>query len=119
MSVSPDKIFLQDLVVRGHVGHTDEERARLQDIWVDLEMDVDMRKAAKSDDIAHTVDYAAVAAKVQEVLDQGPSNLAERLADRIAAALLQSFAIQRVKVRVKKKTIPNASFAVVQRTRNS
>ena len=119
MSATSDKILLQDLVVRGHLGHTPEERANAQDIWMDLEMDVDMRKAAKTDDIAHAVDYMAVATKVQEVLDQGPYNLAERLANRIAGALLQSFAIQRVKVRVKKKTVPNASFAIVQVTRVS
>lgn len=114
-----DKIALQDLVVRGRVGHTPEEQANPQDIWIDLELDTDIRKAAKSDDIAHAVDYTAVAAKVQEVLDQGPYNLAEKVAERIAATLLRDFAVSRVKVRVKKKTVPNAAFAIVQIARGA
>ena len=109
-----DKIALQDLVVRGRVGHTPEEQANPQDIWVDLELDTDIRKAAKTDDIADAVDYTAVAAKVQEVLDQGPYHLAEKVAEHIAATLLRSFPVRRVKVRVKKKTVPNAAFAIVQ-----
>ncbi len=111
---SSDKIALTDLVVRGRVGHTPEEQANPQDLWIDLELDTDTRKAGKSDDIAHAVDYTAVAAKVQAVLDQGPYNLAEKVADRIASVLLQSFPVTRVKVRVKKKTVPNATFAIVQ-----
>ena len=113
-----DKIILQDLVVQGRVGHTSEERANPQDIWIDLELETDARKAAKSDDIGDAVDYARVAAKVQEVLDQGPYNLAERVADRIAAALLREFPVRRVKLRVKKKTVPNAAFAIVQIARD-
>ncbi len=112
-----DKIILQDLEVSGRVGHTEEERAHPQKIWIDLELETDTRKAAKSDDIQDAVDYVAVAQKVQEVLDAGPYNLAERVAEHIAGALLQTFPVRHVRVRVKKKTVPNAAFAIVQISR--
>ena len=113
-----DKIILEDLVVMGRVGHTPEERAHLQKIWIDVELTTDTRKAAKTDDIAHAVDYVEVAERIQAVLNQRPYNLAERVADQIAAVLLREFPIRRVKLRVKKKTVPNAAFAIVQIVRD-
>ena len=111
---NPDQIILEDLVVMGRVGHTPEERAHPQKIWVDVELQTDIRKAAKNDDISRTVNYLDAAAKIQQVLDARPYNLAETVAEKIADVLLKDFAVRSVKVRVKKKTVPNAAFSIIE-----
>ncbi len=114
-----DKIMLEDLVVMGRVGHTPEEKANPQKIWLDVSLETDIRKAAKTGDIAHAVNYVDVANKIQEVLDLGPYNLAETVAEEVAKTLLQAFPpVHCLKIRVKKKTVPNAAFAVIEINRS-
>ncbi len=113
----PDQIIIQNLMVKALLGHTAQERAHLQDVWIDLEIETDLSRAAESDNLADTIDYTAIAAAVQVVFNQRSYQLAETVAQEVAAMLLAKFPIQGVTVRIKKKTIPNAAFAAVQITR--
>ena len=60
-----DLITIKDLEVFYHVGVPDEERERPQKLLVTIEMEHDVTKAAKSDDIADTIDYYAVSRKAR------------------------------------------------------
>ena len=52
-----DLITIKDLEVFYHVGVPDEERERPQKLLVTIEMEHDVTKAAKSDDIASKKTY--------------------------------------------------------------
>lgn len=101
-----DRIVLQGLSARGHHGVLDFEKADGQDFVVDVILDVDLRRAGRSDVLAHTVNYAEVAADVVSLIT-GPSlNLIEALADQIAAAALRRPLVQAVEVTVHKPHAP-------------
>ena len=62
----------------------ENERENGQEFVVDVVLHTDTAPAARTDDLAHTVDYAAVAADVVALVAGEPVNLIETLADRIA-----------------------------------
>jgi 7,8-dihydroneopterin aldolase/epimerase/oxygenase len=101
-----DRITLRGLVVRGYHGVFEHERTDGQDFVVDVALDVDTSSAARSDNLADTVDYGAVAATVAAVVSGEPVNLLETLAGRIATACLADARVTSVEVTVHKPNAP-------------
>ena len=79
-----DSIIISGLRELGVHGVLAEEQTRPQPFEVDVELSVDVSRAGESDDIEHTVDYAAVAESVSRVVRSERYQLIERLATRIA-----------------------------------
>jgi dihydroneopterin aldolase/2-amino-4-hydroxy-6-hydroxymethyldihydropteridine diphosphokinase len=101
-----DRIVLQGVSARGFHGVLDVEKADGQDFVVDVMLEVDLRRPGGSDLLAHTVNYAEVAADTVALIT-GPSlDLIETLADRIAAAALRRPLVQAVQVTVHKPHAP-------------
>jgi dihydroneopterin aldolase / 2-amino-4-hydroxy-6-hydroxymethyldihydropteridine diphosphokinase len=101
-----DRIVLQGIAARGFHGVLDVEKRDGQDFVVDVTLEVDLRRPGRSDLLAHTVNYAEVAADIIELIT-GPSlDLIETLADQIAAAALGRELVQAVEVRVHKPQAP-------------
>ena len=92
MEQPPDLIELRGLRVTGIHGLLPEERERAQPFEVDVDLEVDMRAAGRSDALSDTVDYGAVTAAVAAEVAGPPSDLLEHLAHRIAAAALSAAA---------------------------
>jgi len=68
---------------------------------------LDTRAAAATDDLALTVDYAAVASRLAAVVSGEPVALIETLADRLAAAGLSAHpAVREVEITVHKPHAP-------------
>jgi 7,8-dihydroneopterin aldolase/epimerase/oxygenase len=93
------EVELHGLEVFGHHGVTDEERDRGQTLlW-----DVAWRLGEVSrDDLSETVDYVAVAACIKEVSDGRRFQLLESLVSAAADAIVERFAVEWVRVRVRK-----------------
>ena len=87
----------------GRHGVTAEERAREQRFLVDVELEVN--EAALSDRIEDAVDYRDVAVCVREISDARQFHLLEALAHAVAAAILERFAVERVRIRVRKPDV--------------
>jgi len=100
-----DRIELTGLRARGNHGVLATEREIGQDFVVDLVIYLDTRPAAKTDELAATIDYRDVVDRVTAVLTGDPVNLLETLAERIAATVLDVGA-RRVDVRVHKPDAP-------------
>jgi dihydroneopterin aldolase/2-amino-4-hydroxy-6-hydroxymethyldihydropteridine diphosphokinase len=101
-----DHIVLQGVAARGFHGVLDAEKIDGQDFVVDMTLEVDLRRPGHSDLLAHTVNYAEVAADIVELIT-GPSlDLIEALADQIAAAALRRPLVQAVEVTVHKPQAP-------------
>jgi dihydroneopterin aldolase len=84
----PDTIQLRGLRALGRHGLLDEERARAQPFEIDVDLEVDLRAAGRSDELADTVDYGAVTGSVVAVVQGEHCDLMEHLAERIARAAL-------------------------------
>jgi 7,8-dihydroneopterin aldolase/epimerase/oxygenase len=101
-----DLIELRGLRLSGICGALPEERVRPQPLEVDLDVVADLRPAGRSDDLADTVDYAALVAAVEQVVLDGRPVLLERLAERIAEAVLVDPRVQQVTVSMRKLRPP-------------
>jgi dihydroneopterin aldolase len=99
-------IELRGLRVLTRIGVTDEELERERPLLIDLDLVPARSAATETDDIADTVDYAAVAAAAERVATAGPHRTLERLASEIAGAVLADFGCDEVGVRVVKPQPP-------------
>jgi dihydroneopterin aldolase len=97
-----DTIFLQDLKVETIVGIWDWERKIRQTVSIDIEMAADVAKAAETDNIEGTLNYKAVAKRVQQFVGDSEYQLVETLAEKIAETILTEFDIAWIQLRVSK-----------------
>lgn len=83
-------IFLKDLRFRAFHGVLPQEREVGGDFTVTLRVGYPWQQAMVSDDVADTLDYAAVYAVVKSEMAR-PSQLLEHVAGRIAQTLFRRF----------------------------
>jgi 7,8-dihydroneopterin aldolase/epimerase/oxygenase len=117
---APDRIFLHGLTAECIIGFIDWERRVRQTVVVDLEMPVDCRHAARSDEVADTLDYKKVAKRALEFIRGSEFKLVETLAHRLALVILAEFGVQWVRVSLNKPgAIRNSRDVgvVIERTR--
>lgn len=101
------RIDLRGLRVQGIHGALPKERRQSQPFVVDLSLQCDVWHAATSDDLSQTVDYAAAAKIVAEVIQGQHRILIETLCAEIARRLTQAFpAIRSGEVVVHKPEAP-------------
>lgn len=83
-----DRIELRGLRVLARCGVLPFEQQQDQPLEIDLDLLCDLRAAGDSDDLADTVDYGEVCSTVEQVAGGEPVALLERLAARLADAVL-------------------------------
>jgi dihydroneopterin aldolase len=93
-----DRIVISGLRVRTRVGWTDEERAEPQFVLV--------AASSRSDDLADTIDYAAVISDVARHVASKESRLLERLAAEVAEMVSAMNGVKRVSVEIAKEVVP-------------
>ena len=71
-------------------GVYDYEREKGNNFRIDVEFEVDLEKAATSDNIEDTLDYVVVYEEIAAVMDK-PVSLLERLAHQITEKLMARF----------------------------
>ena len=101
-----DCIELRGLRVLGTHGLLPEERTRAQPFEVDLDIEVDMDRAAATDDMGDTVDYGAVTDMVCRLVSTESCALLESLAQRIAEAVLADTRVGSATVALRKLRPP-------------
>lgn len=104
-----DQIRLTGIRAAGRHGVLDFEHERAQTFVVDATLFLDLAPAGRSDALDDTVDYGAIAKGIVSIIEGEHVDLIEKLADRIAAMILDFPAVQRVQVTVHK---PNAPIVV-------
>ncbi len=105
------------LRVRGHHGVLAAERADGQDFVVDAVLELDLRPAGASDDLADTLDYGVLATQLAAVVAGEPVDLLETLATRLAEVCLADGRVVSVEVTVHKPSAPiDLSFTDVSVT---
>jgi len=86
-----DRIFLHGLSAECIIGFIDWERRVKQTVVLDIELPVDCRRAALTDEVADTLDYKQVAKRVQAFIEASEFRLVETLAHRVALLILEEF----------------------------
>ena len=99
---SGDRIFLRGLTAECVIGFIDWERRVKQTVVVDLELPVDCRQAAVTDDVTDTVDYKKVSKRVLAFIEASEFMLVETLAQRLAMLILEEFPIEWLRLSINK-----------------
>jgi dihydroneopterin aldolase len=97
-----DRIALRGIRVDGRHGANPGERDRPQPFEIDLELEVDLARARRSDDLADTLDYTRVHALVVATVEGTSFALLERLGDEILSRLMQDGRIAAVRLTLAK-----------------
>src|SRR5260370_29945709 len=97
-----DRVFLGGLTAECIIGFIEWERRVRQTVVIDLELPVDCRRAAATDDVGDTVDYKKVAKRVLAFIEASEFKLVETLAQRLALLILEEFAIEWVRLSINK-----------------
>ena len=79
-----DIVYIRDLKIDTIIGIYDWEREIKQTVSLDIEMAHDIRKAAATDDIQHTLNYKAVAERLMTFIGDSEFLLVETMAERCA-----------------------------------
>lgn len=107
-----DLVSIRGLVVSAVIGVYEWERSVTQDLVVSVDLACDVLAAAASDDLADALDYSAVAGTVRSVLVEGKFQLVETAASRVAAAVLDGYGAEWVRVEVV-KPLPKEGYSAV------
>jgi dihydroneopterin aldolase len=99
---SSDRIFLRGLEIDCIIGFIEWERRIKQTVVIDLEMPVDCRRAALTDEVADTVDYKKVSKRIIAFVEASEFKLVETLAHRIAMLIIEEFGVEWVRLSVNK-----------------
>jgi dihydroneopterin aldolase len=97
-----DRIFLHGLTTECLIGFIDWERRVKQTVVLDIELPVDCRRAALSDQVADTLDYKKVAKRVLAFIAASEFQLVETLAHRVALLILEEFGVAWVRIALNK-----------------
>ncbi len=98
-----DQILIEGARFQAHVGVSDDERSRRQEIIVDLRAFLDIREAGLRDDLSATVSYVDIHAVAGQVIAAKAYRLVETIAEQIATAVLDKFpALGGIVVRIAK-----------------
>lgn len=98
------RIFIDGLIVPTVIGIHDHEQAGPQRLRIDAQLCFDA-SAAQGDDIAGTVDYAAVVALIESVCRDNTHLLLESLSTQLLDALFTRFPLRGVDLKLGKPDI--------------
>lgn len=115
-----DIVFIRRLEAETVIGVNRWERQVKQRLRLDLELGADTARAAASDAIDDTLDYNAVAERVQALVSESTFQLVESLAEHVAKCLRREFNIPWLRVTVHKPgAVPGADSVGVVIERGS
>ncbi len=107
-------VFIRNLEVHAQIGIYTHEYGKLQPVRINVDLAVE--DAVKIEDkLDQVVDYAEITQRIRDLVAAGHINLAETLAERIAAACFVDPRVKTARVRVEKlHALPGAESAGVE-----
>lgn len=108
-----DVIHIEELELTARIGVPDEEREHPQRLTVCLTIWPARSFHDLEDQLANTINYAAVCREVKAFVSARVDKLIETLAEGMAAQLLRSFPIRKVRVEIRKFILPDVKFVAV------
>ena len=114
-----DRVSLLGMVLRTTIGFNPEERTAPRDLEADVRLQVDLRAAGRSDDLADTVDYASLAERLRAVAAASSFRLLEALAEALAAEALADPRVAEAEVALRKPGAVPGALAEVRIVRSA
>ena len=99
---APDRIFIRDLLIRCIIGVDAHERQEKQNVVAHITLQIDLRRAGRTDELTDSVDYSALKKRILQVTETSQYHLIEALAQRIADECLKQERVECVEVSVEK-----------------
>jgi len=118
-----DRIVLTEMVFYAYHGVLPEEQADGQVFTVDVVVETDLHRAGHTDDLADSLDYRDLYARVRDAMTDRRYQLLEAAAEAVAHRLLEVDRVAAVTVRVRKPhvrlggALAHASVEVERRRR--
>jgi 7,8-dihydroneopterin aldolase/epimerase/oxygenase len=108
-------ISISDLKIHCIVGIYPHERLEPQDLFIDLELKIDLTAIEQSEQLDDTVDYATLSEQLSQLIQERRFELIENLALSSCSFILQHWTkIEWCKIKVKKPAaIPNSKYAAI------
>lgn len=97
-----DIVYIRDLKVDTIIGIYDWEREVRQTVSLDIEMAFDIRRAASTDNIEHTLNYKAVAKRLIAFIEGSEFLLVETMAEQAAEIVRNEFNVSWLRLRLSK-----------------
>jgi 7,8-dihydroneopterin aldolase/epimerase/oxygenase len=107
-------IEIHDLALNCRIGVSDRERENLQRLLFSVRFQIETSFADLLDQLEKTIDYAAVAAEVEKVVETSGAHLIEKLISEVGGALMARFPMQQLEIELKKFILPNARYVSVK-----
>lgn len=104
-----DRIELRGLRALGRHGALEGEQDTAQPFEVDLDVEAELREAARDDDLEKTVNYSLVVDTAMGIVGNHRYRLLEALAEAIASGILEIPGVRAVTVSVRKLRPPVAA----------
>lgn len=118
--MAQDTILIKNLHIDAFVGIYDFEQENLQPLVFDIKITSATGFFALEGDLRKSVDYAQVAALVQEFVQAKKHLLLETLVEEVAQLLLANFSMKKLKLKIfKPKALKNALVGVKISRKNS
>lgn len=113
-----DKIFIEGLQLHSLIGVYEWERNAKQRLFVDLELSVNLDKAALSDRVEDTIHYGEVAQLLEQVAEESSYELLESLANKMIESIFSQYPAKQVRLKLSKPDIlDNAQNVAVELVR--
>ena len=106
-------VEIRELELLARVGVPDAERAERQRLTISIKLWPVAPLSDLHDDIANAIDYAAVAQNVKELVSGREDRLIETLASAVADHLLARYAIDCVRIELRKFILSDAAHTAV------
>lgn len=100
-----DKIIINGLEIDTIIGVYDWERQKKQKVTLNIILFTDLNSPMSSDDVAETVDYAAVVERVEALAHAHQPELLEKFASLIFADLFARFPLAEIELQIYKPDI--------------
>jgi 7,8-dihydroneopterin aldolase/epimerase/oxygenase len=100
MSKNSILVFVRNLELLARIGIHGHEHGKPQPVRINVWLTC--KTSAQSDKLDNVVDYEVVADNIRGIVASGHINLAETLAERIAASCLEDKRVEKARVRVEK-----------------
>ena len=97
-----DIVYIKELEVETVIGIFDWERKIKQVVSLDLDMQSDIAVAASTDAIDEALDYKAVSKRLIAFIESSEFQLIETMAEKIAAIVIDEFAVPWLRLRLSK-----------------
>ena len=118
MTKTVTHVFVRNLELLARIGVHGHEHGKPQPIRINVWLTC--KVSPESDKLDNVVDYEAVADNIRAIVAAGHINLAESLAERIAASCLEDKRVETARIRVEKlHALPGTEAAGVEIERSA